>query len=308
MPIPDFQSILLPFLKNLSNGEKQSLNQVMVSLANHFELTKEDLAEEVPSGQMGLFRNRVGWSRSYLKNAGLVFYPERGVYQITQSGLDYLKTNPKILRMQELLQFDAYNEWRATFNSLSGTKTETAPEIEINDDEQTPLEKLDKTLETIHQQLASDIIDNLKINSFQYFERFVLNLLQAMGYGSFRKDAALLTATTGDEGIDGIIYQDRLGLEAVFVQAKRFTSGSVGSPDIRNFIGSLAIKGVNKGVFLTTSVFTTEAIKTANESKQQKIVLLDGKDLAKLAIEFNVGVQVQQTIVLKRIDSDFFEE
>jgi restriction system protein len=308
MPVPDFQTIMLPFLQNLSDGNKQSLNKVMENLANHFKLTPEDLALQVPSGKMGLFKNRVSWTKSYLKNAGLVNYPERGVYQITQLGLDFLKTNPKKLRMQELLQFPMYKEWRFNFNSNTDPDI---PESEINkikEEELTPQERLTKTIDAINQQLASDILDNLKGNTFQYFEKFVVQLLQSMGYGGFRKDSGIVTGASGDNGIVGVILQDILGLETVGIQAKRFKDGNVGSPDIRNFIGSLAVKGFSKGVFLTTSSFSPEAIKTASESKQHKIILIDGKKLANLAIEFNVGVQVEETIQLKRIDIDFFED
>jgi len=308
MPVPDFQTIMLPFLQNLSDGNKQSLNKVMENLANHFKLTPENLALQVPSGKMGLFRNRVGWSRSYLKNAGLIHYPERGVYQITQIGLDFLKTNPDKLRMQELLQFPMYNEWRSTFNSNTGSQESENESSKIEEEELTPQERLTTTIDAINQQLASDILDNLKGNTFQYFEKFVVQLLQSMGYGGFRKDSGMVTGASGDNGIDGIILQDVLGLESVGIQAKRFTTNNAGSGDIRNFIGSLAIKGFSKGVFLTTSSFSPEAIKTASESKQHKIILIDGKKLANLAIEFNVGVQVDETIQLKRIDMDFFEE
>ncbi|WP_319802310.1 winged helix-turn-helix domain-containing protein [Flavobacterium sp. N1736] len=308
MSVPDFQTIMLPFLQNLNDGNKQSLNQVMENLASHFKLTPDDLSLQVPSGKMGLFRNRVGWSRSYLKNAGLVHYPERGVYQITQVGLDFLKTNPEKLRMQELLQFPMYNEWRSTFNSNTGSQGLENESSKIEEEELTPQERLTTTIDAINQQLASDILDNLKGNTFQYFEKFVVQLLQSMGYGGFRKDSGMVTGSSGDNGIDGIILQDVLGLESVGIQAKRFTTNNAGSGDIRNFIGSLAIKGFSKGVFLTTSSFSPEAIKTASESKQHKIILIDGKKLANLAIEFNVGVQVDETIQLKRIDMDFFEE
>jgi restriction system protein len=299
---------MLPFLQNLNDGNKQSLNQVMENLAIHFKLTPDDLALQVPSGKMGLFRNRVGWSRSYLKNAGLIHYPERGVYQITQVGLDFLKTNPEKLRMQELLQFPMYNEWRSTFNSNTGSQGLESESSKIEEEELTPQERLTTTIDAINQQLASDILDNLKGNTFQYFEKFVVQLLQSMGYGGFRKDSGMVTGASGDNGIDGVILQDILGLETVGIQAKRFKDGNVGSPDIRNFIGSLAVKGFSKGVFLTTSSFSPDAIKTALESKQHKIILIDGKKLANLAIEFNVGVQVEEAILLKRIDMDFFEE
>ncbi|MFW0738156.1 restriction endonuclease [Flavobacterium sp. T12S277] len=299
---------MLPFLQNLNDGNKQPLNQVMENLANHFKLTPEDLALQVPSGKMGLFKNRVSWTKSYLKNAGLVHYPERGVYQITPLGLDFLKTNPKKLRMQELLQFPMYKEWRFNFNSnvdLQGTDKESN---KIDEEELTPQERLTTTIDAIHQQLASDILDTLKENTFQYFEKFVVQLLQSMGYGGFRKDSGIVTGAIGDNGIDGVILQDVLGLESVGIQAKRYTTNNAGSGDIRNFIGSLAVKGFNKGVFLTTSSFSPEAIKTASESKQHKIILIDGKKLANLAIEFNVGVQVEQIIQLKRIDMDFFDD
>lgn len=308
MSVPDFQTIMLPFLQNLNDGNKQSMNQVMENLANFFKLTPEDLALQVPSGKMGLFRNRVGWSRSYLKNAGLVHYPERGVYQITPVGLDFLKTNPKKLRMQELLQFPMYNEWRSTFNSNTGSQGLESESTKIEEEELTPQERLTKTIDAINQQLASDILDALKGNTFQYFEKFVVQLLQSMGYGGFRKDSGMVTGASGDNGIDGVILQDVLGLESVGIQAKRYTGNNAGSGDIRNFIGSLAIKGFSKGVFLTTSSFSPDAIKTASESKQHKIILIDGKKLANLAIEFNVGVQIDETIQLKRIDMDFFDE
>ncbi|OXB04389.1 restriction endonuclease [Flavobacterium pectinovorum] len=308
MSVPDFQTIMLPFLQNLNDGNKQSMNQVMENLASYFKLTPEDLALQVPSGKMGLFRNRVGWSRSYLKNAGLVHYPERGVYQITPVGLDFLKTNPKKLRMQELLQFPMYNEWRSTFNSNTGSQGLESESTKIEEEELTPQERLTKTIDAINQQLASDILDALKGNTFQYFEKFVVQLLQSMGYGGFRKDSGMVTGASGDNGIDGVILQDVLGLESVGIQAKRYTGNNAGSGDIRNFIGSLAIKGFSKGVFLTTSSFSPDAIKTASESKQHKIILIDGKKLANLAIEFNVGVQIDETIQLKRIDMDFFDE
>lgn len=308
MSVPDFQTIMLPFLQNLNNGNKQSLNQVMENLAKYFKLTPEDLALLVPSGKMGLFRNRVSWTKSYLKNAGLVHDPERGVYQITQLGLNFLKTNPKKLRMQELLQFPMYKEWRFNFNSNTEAQELENESNKIKEEELTPQERLTTTISAIHQQLASDILDTLKGNTFQYFEKFVVQLLQSMGYGGFRKDSGMVTGASGDNGIDGVILQDVLGLESVGIQAKRYTSNNAGSGDIRNFIGSLAVKGFNKGVFLTTSSFSPEAVKTASESKQHKIILIDGKKLANLAIEFNVGVQVEQIIQLKRIDMDFFDD
>lgn len=290
-------------LELLADGQPKSLNDVMALLSSHFNLTQDHLKIKVPSGQMGLFRNRVGWTRSYLKKADLIKYPERGVYQITEAGKTFLTTNPTKLRMKQLEQFPKYKEWRQTF---SDTKTKEKPLTRT--DEQTPEELLASTVAELKNELATELLDKLKENSFQYFENFVIQLLQKMGYGEFREDATQHTGQSGDNGIDGIISQDRLGLENVYIQAKRFTNNSVGSPEIRNFIGSLALQGVNKGVFLTTSKFSSSAIQTALDSKQQKIILIDGKELTELAIEYNLGVQVAETIEIKKIDLDYFEE
>lgn len=304
--IPDYQTLMLPMLNFLSDGSEYTLNQVVESLSKHYELTPEELKIKVPSGQMGLFRNRVGWTRSYLKKAGLIKYPQRGVYQITDLGKEFLKTSPTDLRVKHLKEMPLFQEWTETFTQPSNSN-ETIDEETIND-RNTPEEILATTIDRLNLELASDILDRLKQNSFMFFEDFVIKLLQKMGYGEFREDAATHTGQTGDNGIDGIIYQDRLGLESVYIQAKRFNNATVGSPDIRNFIGSLAVQGVTKGVFLTTSKFSSSAIETSNNSKQQKIVLIDGKKLASLAIEYTLGVQTEKTIKVKKIDTDFFEE
>ena len=302
--IPDFQAIMLPMLRLLKDGKQKTLIEVMKHLASFYNLTEEELKIRVPSGQMGLFRNRIGWTRSHLKKAGLIKYPERGIYQITEKGTDYLNSNPVNLGLKQLKKMPLYIEWIQTFNQDSKNNIESKTNIEA----QTPEEILANTVTQLNVELASELLDKLKENSFGYFENFVIKLLQKMGYGAFREDAGKVTGQIGDDGIDGIIYQDRLGLETVYIQAKRYSNGTVGSPEIRNFIGSLAIKGVSKGVFLTTSRFSESATRTAKDSKQQKIVLLNGKSLANLAIEFNLGVQIENIINIKKIDLDFFEE
>ncbi len=304
--IPDFQSIMLPLLKLLEDGQPKTLNEVVKILAEQFNLNEQDLKIKVPSGQMGLFRNRVGWTRSYLKKAGLIKYPDRGVYQITDFGKKYLEKGPDDLRIKHLKKMPDYIEWVKTFNQDQDSQEEETLPTELKGN--TPDEILDITVKRINKELASELLDKLKENSFGYFEHFVIQLLQKMGYGEFREDAAEKTGKPGDDGIDGIISQDRLGLENVYIQAKRFTNGSVGSPDIRNFIGSLALQGVSKGVFLTTSRFSESALRTAIDSRQQKIILIDGKQLVNLAIEYNLGVQTDQTIEIKKIDLDYFEE
>ena len=304
--IPDFQTLMLPMLQLLSNGVEKTLNEVVHSLADKYNLTPQELKIKVPSGQMGLFRNRVGWTRSYLKKSGLIQYPKRGAYQITEFGKEFLSKKPKELRIKHLKEMPLFKEWKETFNQTKNNNDIVSVQTEI--EEQTPEEILANTVGALNLELASDLLDKLKENTFGYFEDFVIKLLQKMGYGAFREDSGTRTGKSGDNGIDGIIYQDRLGLESVYIQAKRFVNGSVGSPDIRNFIGSLALQGVSKGVFLTTSRFSKSAIQTAQDSKQQKIVLIDGKTLAKLAIEYNLGVQLEKHIEIKRLDLDFFEE
>lgn len=305
--IPDFQTIMLPMLKLLEEGSSKTLNEVIQLLTTHFKLTPEHLKIKVPSGQMGLFRNRVGWTRSYLKNAGLIEYPSRGVYKITDYGKEFLSTNPNDLRIKNLKKMPKYQEWTDTFNQETSGDELSLTKVKDNVS-QTPEEILANTVAILNKQLATELLDKLKENSFGYFENFVVELLQKMGYGEFRENSGKVTGQSGDDGVDGIIYQDRLGLESVYIQAKRYKDGSVGSPDIRNFIGSLAIKGVTKGVFLTTSRFSENAIRTASESKQQKIVLINGKELSRLAIEYSLGVQEDSTIIIKKIDLDYFEE
>ena len=303
--VPDFQTLMLPMLKLLENERELTLNEVVEALAQSYKLTEEHLKIKVPSGQMGLFKNRVGWTRSYLKKAGLIKYPKRGTYQITQLGKEFLSSSPTELRIKQLKEMPQFKDWTETFNQTPNSTEEITEEIT---EENTPDEILATTINRLNLELATEILDKLKENSFGYFEEFVIKLLQKMGYGAFREESGERTGKSGDNGIDGIIYQDRLGLESVYIQAKRFKEGTVGSPDIRNFIGSLALQGVSKGVFLTTSKFTASAIETAHNSKQQKIVLIDGKSLANLAIEFNLGVQTENTISIKKLDSDFFEE
>ncbi|WP_378174914.1 restriction endonuclease [Aquimarina sp. SS2-1] len=304
--IPDFQTLMLPVLNILSDGSIKTKNELIKILADQYKLSEEDLKIKIPTGTMGLFRNRLGWTKSYLKNAGLIHYPSRGSYQITDEGRIFLQSNPKDLRLKQLKKMPKYKEWAGTFNTDTENKNTIVYSKERT--EQTPDEILKETVEELNRQLAIDLLDKLKENSASYFEGFVVELLQKMGYGELREEAIQVTGQSGDNGIDGIIHQDRLGLESVYVQAKRFTTGTVGSPDIRNFIGSLALQGVTKGVFLTTSRFSSSAIQTANDSKQQKIKLIDGKELAQLAIEHNLGVQIADTILIKKIDQDYLDE
>ncbi|MEQ1798902.1 MAG: restriction endonuclease [Lacibacter sp.] len=300
--IPDFQTIMYPMLDTLKDGQPRTLNEVMDSLGKYFKLTEEDLRIKVPSGQMGLFRNRVGWTRSYLKNAGLITYPSRGVYQISETGKKVLTENISYINIAYLKKFEDFQRWQ---NSFSLPEENIKQEENVN---KTPEEILGDTFKDLNNKLGYELLEILKNKPFDYFEYFVLQLLSKMGYGGIEESNFEVVGKSGDNGIDGIIYQDKLGIDRIYVQAKRWKDNKVQSKDIRDFIGSLSLKGTNKGIFITTSEFTDDAEKTAKMNPQNRIILIDGSQLVEHAIEFNVGVQIKKLYEVKDLDNDFFEE
>jgi restriction system protein len=302
--IPDFQSIMLPLLKMLQDGKSYSMNQVMDIMANHFKLKEDDLRVRVPSGQQPLFKNRVAWAISYLKNSGLVEYPQRGVYKITESGHAILAKNPTNINISYLKQLKPFQEWQEGF-----AETE---QKQLSENSVLPGKTLDEilgeVLGSLEAKLELDILDQLKAKPPAFFEKFVLKLLSKMGYGMADESSFEVVGKSGDNGIDGIIYQDQFGIDRVYVQAKRWSDNKVQSKDIRDFIGSLSLKGTNKGIFITTSNFTDDAVKTVQMNPQNRIILVNGSQLAGFAIRNNVGVQVVRELWVKEIDNDFFEE
>lgn len=303
--IPDFQTIMYPMLQLLQDGQPRSLNEVMDSLTTHFKLTAEDLRIKVSSGQMGLFRNRVGWARSYLKLAGLIFYPSRGMYQITDSGRKTLTENISYINIAYLKKFKPFQEWQQSYSKTDDDNTEV---VVSETEEQTPDEALRDIFANLNKKLAFEILELLKGKPFSYFEYFVLQLLSKMGYGGVEEKNFEVVGQSGDNGIDGIIYQDKLGIDRIYVQAKRWKGNKVQSKDIRDFIGALSLKGTTKGIFITTSEFTADAVKTAGINPHNRIILIDGNDLAANAIAYNVGVQIKKTYEIKDLDDNFFEE
>jgi restriction system protein len=305
--IPDFQSLMYPIVQLLGDNIPHSLAEVLSTMATKFSLTEDDLKVKVPSGQMGLFKNRVAWALSYLKNSGLIFYPKRGVYQITEVGSEVLKQNIDYINIPYLKQFQGYKDWQSTFGKEEeqGASTE---EIKAGNQSKTPEEILGDTFRDLNKSLGYELLEILKSKDPSYFERFVLELLTRIGYGGVDEKNFEVVGQSGDNGIDGIIYQDKLGIERIYVQAKRWKDNKVQSKDIRDFIGSLSLKGTNKGIFITTSDFTEDALNTAKLNPQNRIILLNGQQLAALAIENNIGVQVKENYVMKEVDHDFFEE
>jgi len=300
MTVPDFQSIMLPLLKIAEDGQEHSGHESLEKLAKYFELTDVDINELLPSGKQTKFYNRIGWARTYLIKSKLLEIPRRSYFSITQRGKDVLKSNPSRIDMNYLKRFPEYIQFKEKENDREEKKkTEN-----IVDSSSTPEENLELAYQEIRDNLALDVLENVMSCSPAFFERLVVELLVEMGYGGSRREAARAVGQTGDEGIDGIIDEDKLGLDTIYIQAKKWAN-SVGRPEIQKFVGALAGKRARKGIFITTSSFSSEAMRyvTAIDSK---VILIDGKKLAELMIDYNVGVTEVTSYKLKRIDSDYF--
>lgn len=297
MPIPKFKYVILPFLNYLKDDDEHHIKEIEDALTKELKISVDELAETTPSGRMGIFSNRVRWAGTYLNKAGLVERPKRGLYKITNEGQKVLLSKPEIIDPIFLSQFSSFNEFQ------NGDLEEIK---DVEPSENIPEEIMDSSLQRITEELKNELLIVLKSQSPKFFEDFVVDLLLKMGYGGSRKDAGKAIGKTGDEGIDGIINEDKLGLDSIYIQAKRW-EGSVGRPDIMQFVGALAAKHARKGIFITTSKFSQEALSYV-KVLDVKVVLIDGDQLAKLMIEHGVGVQVVTTYEIKKIDSDYFIE
>ncbi|MGC9393767.1 MAG: restriction endonuclease [Anaerolineae bacterium] len=301
MPIPDFQSIMLPLFKFSGDGQERSLRETIEMLADQYGLTNEERNELLPSGQQAVFDNRVGWARTYMNKAGLLESTRRGYYKITPRGQQVLQSNPDKINAAFLRQFPEFVE----FQRPSKDKSDEIDDQE-NNETQIPEEVIETAYQAMRQELADELLQVIKDHSLVFFERLVIDLLVKMGYGGTRKDAGQAIGRSGDEGIDGIIKEDRLGLDIVYIQAKRW-EGVVGRPEIQKFAGALQGQRAKKGVFITTSAFSQAALDYVSLI-DNKIVLIDGDMLAQLMIDYNIGVASVAAYELKRIDSDYFTE
>lgn len=300
MAIPDFQSVMKPLLEHLASGETWSNRDTNEYLAKHFELTEEELSELLPSGYARLFDNRIGWAKTHLKGAGLIESPARAHYRITVRGLDALSQSDQPIDMSYLQNFDEYQDFR------SRSKAEKSHQGPTTKGEMTPLEQIEFGYQKIREELEEQLITTIKAATPAFFERLVVDLLVSMGYGGSRKDAGETLGKSGDGGVDGVIKEDRLGLDVIYLQAKRW-EGTVGRPEIQKFAGALQGQRAKKGIFLTTSNFSSEAVAYASFI-DTRIVLIDGEQLAGLMIDAGVGVSKEATYEVKRLDSDYFEE
>lgn len=289
-----------PLLEHLADGRIPSNRETIDALSKHFQLTDDELAELLPSGQQSVFMNRVAWAKAHLKKAVLLESPSRGLYKITPRGLEALAQSNQQINLKYLKQFEEYS-YGNSGNSNAKEKDEQKPS-----DTLTPSEYIETGYQQIRQELEDELLTKIKDSSPAFFEHLVVELLVAMGYGGSRKDAGQTIGRSGDGGIDGVIKEDRLGLDAIYIQAKRW-EGVVGRPEIQKFAGALQGQRARKGVFITTSGFTKEAIEYVSMI-DNKIVLMGGKELTGLMIDYDVGVSRIASYDVKRIDSDYFEE
>jgi restriction system protein len=303
MAVPDFQSLMLPLLRIAADSREHSLAEARDMLAAEFKLSDTELGELLPSGRQAKFANRVAWAKSYLQQASLILSPRRGHFQLSDRGRAVLKTPPPRIDIKFLEQYPEFVEFRTPKAESSGVLVDPPS---TQQEPETPEEALEAAHVKMRVGLASELLSRVKAASPQFFEGLVVELLLKMGYGGSRRDAGQAIGRSGDEGIDGVISEDRLGLDVVYLQAKKW-DGTVGRPEIQRFVGALHGKRARKGVFITTGTFSSDAA-TYVDHIDPKVVLIDGRRLAELMMDFDVGVNTSVTYRVKRIDSDYFDE
>jgi len=300
MSVPDFQSFFKPLLEIAADGQEHSIKDALSIIANQMKLTENDLNELLPSGAQTKFRNRVAWAKSYFVQAKVLESSKRGFFKITERGRELLNEGNARIDIKILNQYPEFVEFHT---SKAG---EQSPPGEQLVSDETPEETLQKAYRNIRGDLASEVLSRIKNNTPQFFENLVVDLMIALGYGGSRADAGQSIGQSGDEGVDGIIKEDRLGLDVIYIQAKRW-EGTVGRPEIQKFVGALHGKRAKKGVFITTGKFSNDAdeyVKTIDP----KVILIDGRNLSELMIDFNLGVTTSGNYEIKKIDNDYFEE
>lgn len=306
MTVPDFQSLMLPLLRVAGDGQEHTNAQARDALASELGLTEQDRREMLPSGTQRTFDNRVGWALVYLKHAALLRSTGRGRFRVTDRGLGVLENPPSRITNRFLRGFPEFVEWQSRGRRTRGDDPGVPTEDLVGEEEQTPEEAIESSYQHWRQTLAQDLLERVSTCSARFFEQLVLDLLLAMGYGGSRRDAAEAVGQSGDAGIDGIIKEDRLGLDVVYVQAKRW-DGTVGRPVVQAFAGSLEGHRARKGVLITTSRFSSAAREYVGRI-EKRIVLLDGAQLADLMIDHGIGMSDVATYTVRRVDSDYFED
>lgn len=305
MAVPPFQDFMLPFLQHIADGKEHRITELFEFLADRFALSEDDLKEVLPSGRETRFKNRVYWTRVHLGQAKLLDATGRGRFRVTDRGLALLKTKPPRIDNNTLAQYPEFQEFRGRSSTNGEATPMQAPAREKELDTESPEERLEATYQLLRAQVAQALLVSIRKAPPAFFEQLVVDLLVAMGYGGSRVDAGQAIGQSNDGGIDGIIKEDRLGLDIVYLQAKRWDA-PVGSPQVRDFTGSLEGHGAQKGVLITTSKFTKDATDFAKRLQQKKLVLIDGDKLTELMMDFGVGVNNVATYVVQKIDPDYF--
>ena len=306
MSIPDYESLMAPVLHKLVDGQEHAARDIAAELARDLGLTDAELAEVLPSGKITVWRSRVHWATQYLYQAGAVARTKRGVFTITDRGRQLLATHPDRVGNEELEQFEEFRDFKARSRASARTATQAADASEVVSDAGTPQDRIAAAAAEANAAVAAELINRINEREPAFMEQVAVNLLVAMGYAGSLGRAERL-GRTGDEGVDGVIHQDALGLDQIYVQAKRYGSGrTVGRPEIQAFVGALHGAQATRGVFITTSRFSDEAREYAARV-QQSIVLIDGNDLGSYLVQYGVGVQPEQTVVISKVDEEFFE-
>jgi restriction system protein len=301
MAIPAFNDYLLPVLRQTSDGLEHTIAELVEAMAKHFNLSDADVGEMLPSGTQARHQNRVYWARTYLAKAGLLDATGRGRFKITPRGQDLLAKKPSKIDRTMLVQFPEFKAF-----SQQGGSTQPATSVAQPEETETPEERLETNYQALRSELAERLLAQVMKSTPVFFERLVIDVLVAMGYGGSRADAGKAVGQSGDGGVDGIIKEDRLGLDIVYIQAKRWDN-AVGSPAVRDFVGSLVGHSASKGVLMATSRFSKDAIEYAKKIPQ-KVVLIDGAQLAELMMDFGVGVITANTYTVKKLNLDYFGE
>ncbi|MFT6905977.1 MAG: restriction system protein [Oleiphilaceae bacterium] len=304
MPIPNYQTYMRPLLEELADGVEKKLPELVSAISGKFEFTPDQLAARIPSGKQTYIYHRISWAKTYLVKAALIAQPKRGVCGITERGLQALK-NKKEINNEYLVDFKEFQSFKYQNNSIKNPPEQVV--IDPSTSEKTPQETIESAFEIINSALAIDILQAIINASPLFFENLVVDLMLAMGYGGSRKDAGQATQYTQDGGIDGVIKEDKLGLEMIYLQAKRYTDKTVGRPEIQAFAGALDMHRAKKGVFITTSNFSKEAFQFTSLI-EKRIVLINGEQLTELMLEHNLGVSTKQVFKIKNLDSDYFSE
>jgi restriction system protein len=300
--IPNYQECMLPLLQLLGDQNIHTLRECIDILSKKLQLSEDEKSELLPSGKQTIIANRTSWAKFYLEKAGLVENVSRGKYRITPNGLNLLNENPSLINNDVLLRYEQFRSFIKNSSNKEITQEETTYKLQPSLNKQTPEEVLDTTYKQLQSNLSEELLEKVLQQSPQFFERLVVDLLVKMGYG-----AGKITGRTGDGGIDGIIDEDKLGLDIIHIQAKRWQIGNnVGRRELQSFVGALAGQSGRKGVFITTSSFTREALEY--NPSNVKIAKIDGKRLADLMITYNLGVSTKVLYEIKKLDTDYFDE